>query len=416
MQTPRRRILVGAVVLVLVTALATYSLTAFALTGQPIPFGRGLRAPTAPRPGAPDGAAQGLDLDKLKLIYGELKANYVDAEKLDDRKLLDGAIDGMVKVLDDPYTVYMDRDKYQSLMSHFEEKFSGIGVRVEMDKDGHVTVVAPIKGTPGERAGLVAGDVIVSVDDRDVSGLSLDEVVKLIRGPKGTTVKLTVARSGSQETLVFSIVRADITQPTVEARMLEPGIGYVRIMEFNERVGEHVRDQVKQLQKQGMRGLVLDLRQDPGGLLSEAVNVAKLFVPRGPIVSVVSRTGKKQTYESDSRGFNLPLVVLVDGFSASASEIVAGAIQDRATGVLIGSKTFGKGSVQSLVTLPDGGGLKLTTAKYLTPSGRSINGVGITPDVTVEPPGAKDAHPVDLDAPGNPQLQKAVEVLKAKLQ
>ena len=410
MYIDRRRVVTGAIVLILLTALATYSLTAFALTGRAVPFGRVRQMPATP---APETGAGGLNLDKLKVVYDELKANYVDAEKLNNQKLLDGAIDGMVRALDDPYSVYLDREKYAGLMSHFEEKFSGIGVRVEMDKDGHVVVSAPIKGTPGERAGLRAGDKIVRVDDRDITGLSLDEVVKLIRGPKGTSVKITAFRDGVKDPLVLNIVRADIVVPTVESKMLEPGIGYLRIVEFNERVSTHVRDQLRQLQQQGMRGLILDLRQDPGGLLSEAVNVGKIFVPKGPIVSVVSRTGKKQTYESDSRGFGVPLVVLVDSYSASASEIVAGAIQDRGAGILVGSKTFGKGSVQSLINLADGAGLKLTTAKYLTPSGRSINGVGITPDVVVDLP--KDTHPVDPDAPGNPQLQKAIEVLKSKL-
>ncbi len=411
MYIDRRRLLTGALVLVMITALVTFGVTAMVYSH---PGFLGLRVPRVhdliPSPGGAGGYA---GLDKVRAVMDELRKSYVDAEKTKEEVLVNGAIEGMVKSLDDPYSVYLDTKKFKDLMSHFSESFSGIGVRVE-SKDGFVTVVAPIKGTPGEKAGLVAGDKIVEVDGKDVGGMALDEAVRLIRGPKGTQVRLKIIREGQAQPLLFTIIRADIAVPNIESKMIEPGVGYIRLIEFNEKAGQRVRAEVNNLRKQGMKGLIFDLRQDPGGLLSEAVSVAEVFVPAGPVVHVVSREGDKKTYESNSRGFNLPLVVLIDGFSASASEIVAGAVQDRAAGTLVGTKTFGKGSVQNLITLKDGAGLKLTTAKYLTPNGRSIHGSGIVPDVVIEMPKGGKPHGVALDDPNNSQLIKAIEVIKSK--
>lgn len=407
----RRRLLTGALVLILVTAVVTFGVAAMiyshpGLVGLRSPIGYGL-------PPGPGGGGTYKDLDKVRAVMDELKKSYVDSEKTNEEALVNGAIEGMVKALDDPYSVYLDNKKFKDLMSHFADSFSGIGVRVE-SKDGFVTVVAPIKGTPGEKAGLLAGDRIVEVNDKDISGVILDEAVRMIRGPKGTQVKLKIVREGQPQPLFFTIARADIAVPNIESKMVEPGVGYIRLIEFNEKAGQRVKTEINSLRRQGMKGLIFDLRQDPGGLLSEAVSVAEIFVPTGPVVHVVSREGEKKTYESNSRGFNLPLVVLVDGFSASASEIVAGAIQDRAAGTLVGTKTFGKGSVQNLITLKDGAGLKLTTAKYLTPNGRSIHGTGIVPDVVVELPKTEKPHGVALDDPNHPQLIKAVELIKNK--
>lgn len=412
MSIERRRLLTGALGLVLATALVTFGATAAVYSHPGLAgFRARIGAEMAP---SPPGNGETVGLDKIKMVMDELKKSYVEADKVNDESLIDGAIEGMVKSLEDPYSVYLQSSKFKDLKSHFAPSFSGIGVRVE-SKDGYVTVVAPIKGTPGEKAGIRAGDRIVEVDDKDISGMALEEAVRLIRGPKGTSVKLKVVREATAQPLFFSIVRAEIDVPSVESKMLESGIGYVRLIEFNEKAGQRVRFEIAGLRRQGMKGLVFDLRQDPGGLLSEAVNVAEIFVPAGPVVHVVSREGDKKTYESNSQGFNLPLVILVDGFSASASEIVAGAIQDRAAGILVGSKTFGKGSVQNLITLSDGAGLKLTTAKYLTPNGRSINGTGITPDVVVDIPKTDKTHGMPLDDLANPQLRQAIEVIKSKL-
>lgn len=420
MYVDRRRLFAAALVLVVATALATYGVTAAAFTGHPLPFGLGQALPlprqVSPRPGEV-AVAQPPTLDRLQEVLSELKRSFVDPAKATDEVLLGGAIEGAVKALDDPYSVYLDPRRFRDLEAHFDATFSGIGVRVE-PKDGFVTVVAPMKGTPGERAGLLPGDRIVEVDGKDVVGKPLDDVVNLIRGPRNTTVQLKVRREGRPQPLEFKITRAEIVVPTVEGDLLpgEQGIGYVRLYEFNERVSARLRQKLNELRGRGMRGLVLDLRQDPGGLLSEAVAVAELFVPAGPVVHVVSRTGEQKTFESKSRGFDLPLVVLVDGFTASASEIVSGAIQDRDVAPLVGSKTFGKGSVQSVIRLRDGSGLKLTTAKYLTPKGRSIHGAGIVPDIVVDiPKDSEWAQPANLDKRGNPQLERAVQTLKARM-
>lgn len=420
MYVDRRRTIAAALALVLMTALITYALTAAASGSQAVPFVL-QRFSLFPRLGPPRAAGAGEgqppSLEKLQEIIAEARQSFVDPEKSTDERLLGGAIEGAIKALDDPYSTYLDPRRFRELEAHFSATFTGIGVRVE-PKDGHVTVVAPIKGTPGEKAGLLPGDRIVEVDGKDVVGRAIEEVVALIRGPRGTAVTLKVRREGRAAPLEFRIVRADILVPTVEGSLLpgEPGIGYLRIHEFNERIGQRVRSKLAELRRAGMRGLILDLRQDPGGLLSEAVAVAEQFVPAGPIVHVVSRGGARKTYDSRGRGFELPLVVLVDGFTASASEIVAGAIQDRGAGTLVGSRTFGKGSVQSIIRLRDGSGLKLTTARYLTPSGRSINGTGIVPDVVVEVPKDSDwNHPTNIDKRGNPQLDRAVQILRSRL-
>lgn len=419
MYVDRRRLFAAALVLVLATALATYGVTAAAFTGRPLPFGLSQILPlpraTLPAPGAAD--ARPPTLDRLQEVLAEVKRNFVDPARATDEVLLGGAIEGAVRALDDPYSVYLDTRRFRELEAHFDATFTGIGVRVE-PKDGFVTVVAPIKGTPGERAGLLPGDRIVEVDGKDVTGKPLDDVVNLIRGPKNTAVHLKVRREGRSEPLELRIVRAEIVVPTVEGELLagEPGIAYVRVHEFNEQVSARLRQKLSELRGRGMRGLVLDLRQDPGGLLSEAVAVAELFVPSGPVVHVVSRSGEQKTFESKSKGFDLPFVVLVDGFTASASEIVAGAVQDRRVAPLVGSKTFGKGSVQSIIRLRDGSGLKLTTARYLTPNGRSIHGAGIVPDVVVDlPKNSEWAQPANLDKRGNPQLERAVQILKDRI-
>lgn len=408
MYMDRRRFWAMVVALVTSTALLTYGVTTVFSGGLASLRGGGLAL-------GPEARIPKSSFERLQHVYGELKTKYVDPEKASDEKLVTGAIEGMVKALGDPYTVYLPPVELGEMTRHFEEEFSGIGVRVEA-KDKYVTVVSPMKGTPGEKAGLLPGDKIVKVDGKDIVGAAVEEAVRLIRGPKGTTVKLEVLREGRSEPLAFEIVRANITVPSVEFKMLEPGIGYVRLIEFKEKIARRLVDDIEALRRQGARGLIVDLRQNPGGLLDEAVDVSELFVPSGPVVHVVSRDGEKTTYTSRSRGLNMPFVVLVDGFSASASEIVAGAVQDRGAAPLVGTRTFGKGSVQQILRLPDGSGLKLTTSKYLTPNGRSIHGTGITPDIVVElPKDEKAAHPQNLDDPSNVQLRKAIEVLKSRM-
>ncbi len=351
----------------------------------------------------------GLDVTRLEQVRKEIQQKFVEPVPTDT--LMAGALRGMVNATGDPYSAYYTAEEYQRFLSHFESHFTGIGVHVKLSEEtGLVTVVSPIKGSPGDRAGLQADDAIVAVDDQDIRGMDLDKAVALIRGPAGSKVKLTVQRPGVSEPLEFVITRAVIELPSMEHEMLEPGIGYIRIFEFNKEISKRVARALADLRSQGMTRLILDLRGNPGGLLDEAVDVSSLFIPSGkPVVHIVERGGEKTTYSSQgTSAFDLPLVVLVDQASASASEILAGAIKDHGVGVLIGEKTYGKGSVQTFFALPDGaGGLKLTTAKYLTAGGHGINGKGIEPDIAVENP--RNVHPGD---PDDRQLQEAIRHIK----
>lgn len=359
---------------------------------------------------SPAGVKQvdGIDTKRLEEVMRAIQDQYVDSVPPD--KLTEGALKGMVEATGDRHSAYFSPEEYKRFVEHFESSFTGIGVTVETSqRTGLVTVVSPIKGSPGERAGLRAGDAIIKVDGRDITNMTLNEAVSLIRGPKGTQVTLTIHREGVQEPLVFKIVRDTITQPTLDYKMLESNIGYIQLFEFRKGSAQQVREAIANLRQQGMASLILDLRQNPGGLLNEAVDICSVFVPGGqPVVHIVERGGQKRTFKSSGKEpWNLPLVVLVDTGSASASEILSGAVKDLKIGTLVGVKTFGKGSVQSFWEFPDGSGIKLTTAKYLTAGEKSINGVGIDPDVVVENP-----NKVLPGEPGDPQLDAAVKYIK----
>jgi carboxyl-terminal processing protease len=356
-------------------------------------------------------AVEGLDLVKLQRVYQYIQGHYV--EPITSEKLTEGALRGMVEATGDKYSTYLSPTEYKRMMESFKPTFSGIGVHVELSKEtGLVTIVAPIKGSPGAKAGLRSGDAITAVDGKELErGVSLETAVGLIKGPSGTAVKLTIRRSETKEPFVVEITRAVIQYPTMESKMIDPeaGIGYVQLIQFNEELAARLTRAVADLQRQGMKGLILDLRHNPGGLLQEAVNVSSVFVPaKQPVVHIVDRSQDKETHVSTGRGlYEGPLVVLVDEGSASASEIVAGAIKDLKLGTLMGVKTFGKGSVQSFDPLPDGGGVKLTTARYLTAGGTSIHQKGIEPDLVVKNP--EKVLPGD---PNDVQLQEAITYMK----
>lgn len=365
---------------------------------------------SVPGPGA---AAGGLASEWRILEEARRKVleNYVDP--VPDKDLLTGALRGLIEATGDRYSLYLTPEEYRSYLRHFEGSFAGIGIQVEL-KDDYITVVRPLRGTPGEKAGLRTGDRIMAVDGRDVSRMSIDEVVDLIRGPAGTRVRLTISRWPYREQFDVDVERARIEVPQMEGTMLSwaPGVGYIRIEEFNTGIAGRVAETLGALRRQGMRALILDLRQNPGGLLGEAVDVASLFVPRGPVAYVVSRDGRKETLYAKGSPLGLPLAVLVDGGSASASEIVAGAIKDRSAGTLVGTRTFGKGSVQSFIDLQGGSALKLTTARYLTAGGHMIHGRGIEPDVLVPMP---EGQAIARDGGRDPQVEKAVEVLRQRM-
>lgn len=324
-------------------------------------------------------------LGSLKFLKTLVLVREKFVEQPNDGKLFDGAATGLVKALDDPYSVYLDQQNFKDISNVTEGFFGGIGVVVGK-KDNNFVVIAPLEGTPGEKAGIKAGEKIVQVDGKKTAGMQLEDVVAMIRGTQGTEVELVLDDNKGNERTV-RVVRGDIKIKSVAGEMLpDSKIGYIRIAIFNENTsGEFVR-KYQELEEQGMQALLLDLRQNPGGILGESVRVAQYLVPKGPIVSVIDREGRKYTEESYLEKVKYPLAVLVDHGSASASEIVAGAVQDTKSGKLFGTQTFGKGSVQTVYRLPQNTGLKLTTAKYYTPSGRSINGTGITPDEVVELP------------------------------
>lgn len=339
--------------------------------------------------------AQGKDPNWLSLLrVMDLIKNHALVD-ISTQDLWDGALKGLVGTLGDPYSVYLDGKSFRHFQTSIEGSFSGIGVYIEM-KDGWVTIIAPIKGSPAERVGLQAGDVITAVNGQSLEGKSLEVAQSLIRGEPGTSVVLTIRRTGLKEPLTVVVERSRINIPNQEAKLLDGGIAYIRIYNFSEGVARNFKETLDFYLQKGARALILDLRDNPGGLLSEAVEMAGDLLPAGPIVEIVGRDGQKEVLSGPGPGRDLPVAVLVNEHSASAAEIVAGALQDRQAAVLVGRRTFGKGTVQSVVQLDNGGALKLTTARYLTPNGRSIQDAGLVPDVLVEPPPAEDWAALDL--------------------
>ncbi len=334
-------------------------------------------------------AAQALPLDDLRAfseVLEKIKSDYVEA--VDDKTLLASAIRGMLSGLD-PHSTYLDPDEYKDLRAGTSGEFGGLGIEVSME-DGFVKVVAPIDDTPAARAGVKAGDLIIRLDDTPVKGMNLNEAVKIMRGKPGTTITLTIMREGVEQPIKIAIERDVIKVKSVKSRVLEPGYGYVRITQFQSPTDDNLREAIDQLKSQGggdLKGIVLDLRNNPGGVLNGAVAVADAFLEKGVIVSTRGRAEETETkYNAKPTDIlkGAPIVVLVNSGSASASEIVAGALQDHRRAVVVGSKTFGKGSVQTILPMDNGAALKLTTARYYTPSGRSIQAEGITPDIPLE--------------------------------
>ena len=346
-------------------------------------------------------------MDKLMGLKDYIKSNYV--EGAEDNKLIEGAIKGMFESLGDPYSVYMTKEEFKNFNETTKGSYGGIGVIVSRSEDGYVTVVAPIEDTPGEKAGLKTNDKIIKVDDKDIVGIDLEEAVALMKGKKGTKVTLTVMRDNVREPKIFEITREEIILKTVKSNMMENSIGYIRITMFDEDTGSEFKKALKELTSQNMKGLILDLRQNPGGFINQCVDVADELLDEGLVVYTEDKAKKREDYKSGKGKLEVPFVVLIDEGSASASEIVSGAVKDRKAGLLIGVKTFGKGLVQSIEQLKDGSGIKLTTQKYYTPNGISINKVGIQPDIEVKALEPEEGQkPEDVK---DVQLERAVEEL-----
>jgi carboxyl-terminal processing protease len=323
------------------------------------------------------------NIEILTEVLRQVEKNYVEPQKAKD--LIYGAIKGMVSSLD-PHSSFMTKEEFSELMTETKGSFSGIGIEITV-KDKVLTVVSPIEGTPAYLAGMKAGDKIIKVEGESTFDMSLMEAVKKIRGPEGSQVKLTVVREGEKKPLEFTITRGVIPLKSVRYFFLAPDIGYVRVSNFQSNTAEDLSKALATLEKDGkMKGLVLDLRNNPGGLLSQAIDVSEMFLDSGIIVSTKGRTGShdiEARAHKNSHPRNYPMIVLVNGGSASAAEIVAGALQDNKRALILGSRTFGKGSVQTILPLSDGSGLRLTTARYYTPSGKSIQSSGITPDIEI---------------------------------
>lgn len=368
-----------------------------------------------------------------------IKKHYVEDVKTKD--LVVGAIRGMLNSLD-PHSGYMLPEVYKEFQTETKGEFGGIGIQIGV-KDNVLTVIAPIEDTPAFKAGIKAGDKILKISGESTKDMGLHDAVSKMRGAKGTSVTLTIMREGWKETKDFTIVRDIIKIKSVKAKMLQDGIGYIKLTQFQETTAGELSTAIEKLKKDGMSSIILDLRNNPGGLLNSAVDVAEQFLPQKKLVVYIKgRTGERTEYLTDGKAgeTEMPMVVLVNHGSASASEIVAGALKDWSRAIIVGVQTFGKGSVQTLIPLSDGSGLRLTTAKYYTPSGVSIQGVGITPDIVVklESKNGKE-HPVirekdlerhlkneqlqetpsddekavrEVEEKDDTQLQRAIDVLK----
>ncbi len=395
------------------------------------------------------------ELKTFSEVLNQVQKHYVDETKPKD--LIQGAIRGMLATLD-PHSAYMTQEMYKEMQVETKGEFGGVGIQIGV-KESRLAVIAPIEGTPAHRAGIKAGDYIMKVNDDTTKDLTLMDAVQKMRGPKGSKVNLTIQRDGTPDPMIFTLVRDTIKIESVKSKLID-NLGYVRLTQFQEASGRDLAKAIKQFREQKVQGTILDLRNNPGGLLTAAVDVSEQFLPNGKLVVYTkSREGKKDEWFAKSKDQleDLPIIILVNEGSASASEIVAGALQDWGRAVIVGTTSFGKGSVQTILPLGDGSGLRLTTAKYYTPKGRSIQSTGITPDIVVKlappapvkaaegKPGDKEADqkPVNpsgkdsklpdqagskngaapqlppTDASGDPslesdaQLQKAVELLKS---
>lgn len=346
-------------------------------------------------------------------VMNYIKERYV--KDVPDSVLVQGAIKGMVEALKDPYSVYMDNSEFEDFISSINGSFEGVGLSLGVDeKTSNIIVISPIEGTPAHRAGILPRDVIVKVDDVDLKGKSLDEAVKLLRGKKGTKVTVYIERPGVKDVLKFELIRDNIRIKTVKYQLIENKIGYIRISSFDTYTPQEMADALKYLKLKKAKALILDLRNNPGGSLDSAVKVADLLLGKGLIVYTEDKNKNRlEEFYSDENKINIPLAVLVNENSASASEIVAGAIKDFKAGIILGEKTFGKGTVQELVPLAGGAGIKLTIAKYFLPSGQSIDGMGIIPDIALK----EEQNSGDFNSPLDKDtwLKKALEVIKNKI-
>ena len=344
-----------------------------------------------------------------------IKKNYL--KNVDEETLANGELKGMFQSLNDPYSTYMTKDEFEDFTEHTKGIYGGIGVIVTPGDDNLITVVSPIDGTPGEKAGIKTGDKITKVNGKEFNADTMDQAVKVMKGDPGTKVNITIVRKdkeGNNKEMDITIVREEIRLQTVNSDIIEGNIGYINITSFDDLTYKDFKKEINGLMDKNIKGIILDLRNNPGGLLDVCVDIADEFLDKGIVVYTQTRDGQKEYLRSDNDKINLPLVVLVNKGSASASEILAGAIKDRGRGTLVGTTTFGKGIVQRIKQLSDGSGFKLTVSQYFTPKGINIHGVGIKPNVEVELPENVETIGVE-NLKNDTQLQKGLEILKGKI-
>ena len=353
------------------------------------------------------------DIYKKIDLFGEVleKINKEYVDDINQSESMDSAINGLLQSLD-PYSAYMSPQIFNEMQTETSGEFGGLGIEVSMES-GVVKVISPIDDTPASRAGIKAGDYIVKIDNTQVQGKSLSEAVELMRGPVGTSIKLTIRRRGEKKALNFIIVREIIEIQSVKADVLEKNVGYIRLTSFNENSGEQIKEKIKELEnKKKVKAYILDLRNNPGGLLSQAIRITDYFLDNGEIVSTKSRKAsenKKWFAKEGDLTKGKTLIVMINYGSASASEIVAGALKDHKRAILIGENSFGKGSVQSIIPLKNNGAIRLTVAKYYLPSGKSISEVGVSPDIEID----EESDDFQIKTDTDNQLNYALKLLNS---
>ncbi|NLL71228.1 MAG: S41 family peptidase [Epulopiscium sp.] len=350
---------------------------------------------------------------KMKQIAAYLDKYYVDG--IDKEKLMEGTYTGLVAGVGDPYTVYYNEEDFERFKVETEGSYAGIGVIVSVDpEDQLITIISPFIGSPGEKAGLLPGDKIIQVNGTDVTGKKLDEAVSMIKGPEGTKVTLKIFRKSENDVFTVDVRRATIDVPTVHHEILDDNIGYLKITGFDQVTYKQFMEAYTDLNEKGQKGLIIDVRNNPGGLLHIVAKIADELLPEGLIVYTEDKNGRREELRSDAKQIQVPLVVLTNENSASASEILAGAIKDHGIGTLVGTTTFGKGLVQNIIDLEDGTAIKVTTSKYYTPNGTHIQDIGIEPDYIVELP-EELKKKIQLEPEEDLQLQKALQVIQEQL-
>jgi carboxyl-terminal processing protease len=352
---------------------------------------------------------------KFNQVREILKKDFY--QDVNENDMIEGAISGLVESLKDPYTVYFNKDEMRLFVEKSEGSYVGIGVTVNVDENGLLTVIEPFENSPAKSAGMKQGDKIVKVDDKDVTAIKDENmIISMIKGKENTKVKITVYRPGEDRYLQFDIIRKRIRASNIKSEILDGEIGYVKIVMFDIQIAKYFKNDLNKMLNKGINGLIIDLRDNPGGSYEQVIEIADSLLSEGIIVYTEDRNGSKKIRNSGKSYIGLPLVILINGNSASASEILAGAVKDHARGTLVGTRTFGKGLVQELKPLDDGSGLKVTVSRYFTPSGVCIHGSGIEPDIEIDMPDEYRNVPVSqIPKDKDVQLRYAIEAVKGEI-